>query len=689
MMPDAEFDSFLTIGLDGPALQPGSLSTVGLNLASWSESRGVDSDNGAVFFMDPTHGATTEPVVFAQLTVATGSEFSGSISAQGKSSGGREDWVETRMRFNRNNGVPPPPPPPPPRRQPPPPPPPPPPRPRTHRPYLVSPTGDPNPDLPDPIVSMVGSSASWIRSIFFQNVYRLGVPGCEDCWDEDARRDEDGDGIFEINPPSCRTRSTPGCGCTPCDESVDFNDMSQVEPAGFDEYGFDEYGSGSQADVPIFSAQAYDVLDDGTRGEPIEFADDLDGDVPPCPAGTDVADCSGGTCRYENDGECDAGTYCPAGTDVADCSGGTCRYENDGECDAGTYWVTMSHTNRFARGRWEAQFAITTAGNYRIDLAKDDEVFATFNMKVRPVVAAAEATAIIPAGVSLPGTSDLFDRVTDSGWANRDNFIAALSNMFGVSEDSVAIVGVRDRGRSVEVDYAIEVKLTEGDKDALLSDDHMDASTLDRNLHEQLDARITAAVAVITSMYFTDLLAEGIDEAAAAMSTGCTGYNNADEYNCVDLSGCRYDEYAVVSIPAGTQPQSITLHDVSAISDPDFPIEAGTVMHIQKDRNGGQHGNCYSNCCVLDDDGLAGAVVSAADATTGSVRFQAPLVNRLDEPVNPATCPFAVCRLPFRMASFDASEIVNETPSLTELLASVVIETPSLPPLPTPAGGGH
>ena len=632
MMPDAEFDSFLTIGLDGPALQPGSLSTVGLNLASWSESRGVDSDNGAVFFMDPTHGATTEPVVFAQLTVATGSEFSGSISAQGKSSGGREDWVETRMRFNRNNGVPPPPPPPPPRRQPPPPPPPPPPpRPRTHRPYLVSPTGDPNPDLPDPIVSMVGSSASWIRSIFFQNVYRLGVPGCEDCWDEDARRDEDGDGIFEINPPSCRTRSTPGCGCTPCDESVDFNDMSQVEPAGFDEYGFDEYGSGSQADVPIFSAQAYDVLDDGTRGEPIEFADDLDGDVPP--------------------------------------------------------WVTMSHTNRFARGRWEAQFAITTAGNYRIDLAKDDEVFATFNMKVRPVVAAAEATAIIPAGVSLPGTSDLFDRVTDSGWANRDNFIAALSNMFGVSEDSVAIVGVRDRGRSVEVDYAIEVKLTEGDKDALLSDDHMDASTLDRNLHEQLDARITAAVAVITSMYFTDLLAEGIDEAAAAMSTGCTWW--ADEYNCVDLNGCRYDEYAVVSIPAGTQPQSITLHDVSAISDPDFPIEAGTVMHIQKDRNGGQHGNCYSNCCVLDDDGLAGAVVSAADATTGSVRFQAPLVNRLDEPVNPATCPFAVCRLPFRMASFDASEIVNETPSLTELLASVVIETPSLPPLPTPAGGGH
>eukprot|EP01046_Picozoa_sp_COSAG06_P044819 COSAG06_NODE_6100_length_3109_cov_8.218272_1_plen_91_part_10 len=85
MMPDAEFDSFLTIGLDGPALQPGSLSTVGLNLASWSESRGVDSDNGAVFFMDPTHGATTEPVVFAQLTVATGSEMMALAKAEMRS----------------------------------------------------------------------------------------------------------------------------------------------------------------------------------------------------------------------------------------------------------------------------------------------------------------------------------------------------------------------------------------------------------------------------------------------------------------------------------------------------------------------------------------------------------------------------------------------------------------------------
>lgn len=48
MMPDAEFDSFLTIGIDGPALTPGALSTVGLDLAGWNEQAGINSDNGAV-----------------------------------------------------------------------------------------------------------------------------------------------------------------------------------------------------------------------------------------------------------------------------------------------------------------------------------------------------------------------------------------------------------------------------------------------------------------------------------------------------------------------------------------------------------------------------------------------------------------------------------------------------------------
>ena len=61
------------------------------------------------FFMDPVHGSTAATVVFAQLTVSTGTRFSGTISAQGKSvqvplpSGGYSvvpDWVELNLAFN-------------------------------------------------------------------------------------------------------------------------------------------------------------------------------------------------------------------------------------------------------------------------------------------------------------------------------------------------------------------------------------------------------------------------------------------------------------------------------------------------------------------------------------------------------------------------------------------------------------
>ena len=49
--PAAQYDSFLTIGMDGPALNPGALSSVGLEFDAWDESAGINSDNGAVFFM--------------------------------------------------------------------------------------------------------------------------------------------------------------------------------------------------------------------------------------------------------------------------------------------------------------------------------------------------------------------------------------------------------------------------------------------------------------------------------------------------------------------------------------------------------------------------------------------------------------------------------------------------------------
>ena len=42
--------------MDGPALVPGALSTIGLPLDDWDESHGLNeqnAENGAVFFMDP------------------------------------------------------------------------------------------------------------------------------------------------------------------------------------------------------------------------------------------------------------------------------------------------------------------------------------------------------------------------------------------------------------------------------------------------------------------------------------------------------------------------------------------------------------------------------------------------------------------------------------------------------------
>lgn len=82
-----------------------------------------------------------------------------------------------------------------------------------------------------------------------------------------------------------------------------------------------------------------------------------------CPAGTDMKDCreiatvTPIRCRFENDGECDAIGYpisthlCPAGTDQNDCivtmkvlsdSGLVCAFENDGECDAMGYSVSTN-----------------------------------------------------------------------------------------------------------------------------------------------------------------------------------------------------------------------------------------------------------------------------------------------------------------------------------------------------------
>ena len=105
---DVEFDSWVTVGTDGPALTPGALSSIGIAFDSWSETAGINAADGAVFFMDPDHGAVQEPVVFAQLTVPTGVVVSGQISAQGRSRSANgqavPDWEVQAMRFSSATG---------------------------------------------------------------------------------------------------------------------------------------------------------------------------------------------------------------------------------------------------------------------------------------------------------------------------------------------------------------------------------------------------------------------------------------------------------------------------------------------------------------------------------------------------------------------------------------------------------
>lgn len=51
--------------------------------------------------MPQDHGATEEPVVVAQLTVRTGTIFSGQVSCQGRSVRG-EDWDAIGLQFSND-----------------------------------------------------------------------------------------------------------------------------------------------------------------------------------------------------------------------------------------------------------------------------------------------------------------------------------------------------------------------------------------------------------------------------------------------------------------------------------------------------------------------------------------------------------------------------------------------------------
>jgi hypothetical protein len=235
------------------------------------------------------------------------------------------------------------------------------------------------------------------------------------------------------------------------------------------------------------------------------------------------------------------------------------------------------------------------------------------------------------------------------------------------------------RRLQVEIDYAIELELQEEDLSALLADDNANASALDSSLQAQLDARMNAAAALMTGGNFSAMLAESVNEAAAEMAAGCT--INADQFTC-QQAGCRYAEYPVTAGLSGIEPQSVTLQTPS-----DLVVE-GTVMRIRTPATG-------ATACVIDipdDDGddstpNPGAVVDAADAATGEVTFLAPLSNQIEAPVVLSDCVFTTCETNVTLVALDASDIVNEAPNMTELLANVVVEEPAFSGTATLQGG--
>ena len=97
---DVAFDSYLTVGQEQADLSvspgPGGADAV----AAWgvSESVGIESTDGAIFYMNPDSGpASNGAMIFAQLTLASGVYEGGGTARgglQGRSVGGGDDWQD-------------------------------------------------------------------------------------------------------------------------------------------------------------------------------------------------------------------------------------------------------------------------------------------------------------------------------------------------------------------------------------------------------------------------------------------------------------------------------------------------------------------------------------------------------------------------------------------------------------------
>jgi hypothetical protein len=109
--PYAEYDSWLTVGMtEGES--PTAISVIGDDVNSWSETKALTTEDGAIFWMNPGDGpsvtdangkaGTGSPkgnIVVAQLTVKTGTSFDARLNCQGLTSHG-DNWESTNIKFH-------------------------------------------------------------------------------------------------------------------------------------------------------------------------------------------------------------------------------------------------------------------------------------------------------------------------------------------------------------------------------------------------------------------------------------------------------------------------------------------------------------------------------------------------------------------------------------------------------------
>ena len=103
--PELVRDSWLTIG--DLAGANGVLSTIGIEWDEWTADAALATEDGAVFYMDPTTACPAAcgpaPVLLAQLTVPDEVRFTVTFGLQGRVAGGGPDWHE-QLAFALSGG---------------------------------------------------------------------------------------------------------------------------------------------------------------------------------------------------------------------------------------------------------------------------------------------------------------------------------------------------------------------------------------------------------------------------------------------------------------------------------------------------------------------------------------------------------------------------------------------------------